>query len=87
MRGVVIVDAEQMFKDLSSGARSVDDIFKDIESTLTNGKDYDQTGVEGILSVLRDPNKRSIGDMTGVVRFAAGMTAFKRLKLSLNKVA
>jgi len=78
----LFVDAEQMFKDLSSGARSVDDIFKDIESTLTNGKDYDQTGVEGILSVLRDPNKRSIGDMTDVVRFAAGMTAFKRLKLS-----
>ena len=78
----VFVDGEKMFKDLASGSRSVDDIFKDIESTLTNGKDYDQTGVEGILSVLRDPNKRSIGDMTDVVRLAAGMTAFKRLNLS-----
>ena len=78
----VFVDGEKMFKDLASGSRSVDDIFKDIESALTNGKDYDQTGVEGILSVLRDPNKRSIGDMTDVVRLAAGMTAFKRLNLS-----
>ena len=78
----LFVDAEQMFKDLASGKVPVDDIFKKIESTLTNGKDYDQTGVDGILSVLRDPNKRSIGDMTDVVRLAAGMTAFKRLKLS-----
>ncbi len=78
----LFVDAEQMFSDLYNGTRSADDIFKDIESTLTNGKDYDQTGVTGILSVLRDPNKRSIGDMTDVVRLAAGMTAFKRLKLS-----
>jgi hypothetical protein len=78
----LFVDAEKMFKDLAGGKVPIDDIFKDIESTLTNGKDYDQSGVDGVLSVLRDPNKRSIGDMTDVVRLAAGMTAFKRLKLS-----
>jgi len=78
----LFVDAEQMFKDLASGKVPIDDIFKKIESTLANGEDYDQNGVEGILSVLRDPNKRSIGDMTDVVRLAAGMTAFKRLRLS-----
>ena len=78
----LFVDAEKMFKDLASGKVPIDDIFKKIESTLTNGKDYDHTGVDGILSVLRDPNKRSIGDMTDVVRLAAGMTAFKRLRLS-----
>ena len=48
----LFVDAEQMFKDLASGKVPVDDIFKKIESTLTNGKDYDQTGVdEGANSV------------------------------------
>ena len=80
----LFVDGEKLFKDLANGSRSVDDIFADINTTLTNGKDYDQTGVEGVLSVLRDPNKRSIGDMTDVVRLAAGMTAFKRLKLTPN---
>tara|TARA_B100000131_G_C18090923_1_gene602165 strand:+ start:75 stop:1880 length:1806 start_codon:yes stop_codon:yes gene_type:complete len=81
----LFMDADIEYEKLGDPNRPTEEdvkIVKKIEKHLTNGQDYDQKGVDGILSILSDPNKRNIADLAETLRLAAGMSIFKKEKLS-----
>lgn len=81
----MFMDADVEYQKLGDPNRPTGEdvkIIKTIEKHLTNGQDYDQGGVDNILSILKDPDKTSIGDVAETLRLAAGMSIFRKEKLS-----
>jgi len=80
----MFMDADIEYQKLGDPNRPTEEdvkIVKTIEKHFNNGQDYDQKGVDGILSILSDPNKRNIADLTETLRLAAGMSVFRKEKL------
>ena len=86
----LFMDADIEYEKLGDPNRPTEEdvkIVKKIEKHLTNGQDYDQKGVDGILSILSDPNKRNIADLTETLKMTPDvMNSLDTSKFNIKEV-